>query len=150
MSNITYDGPDQLKEMYDNDVSDVLFSTTLIWKYYNLINPPERRFRYTIDRLFMYCPVFYFTKNSLLKDIFNDKLQLLRETGLLEYWLRKYTDDRKTKPNQRSPEKFGIDTISGPFEICIVMYSISFIVLILEIISVKCRRIKYYLDFLTY
>lgn len=115
-----------MKIMYDSDVDHVLFSTHLIWKYFNLVNPSQRRFGFTTDRLFMYCPVFYFQKKSVLKDILNEKLQIFRETGLTESWIRKYTDHRRTKLNQRLPEKLRIETISAPFEFCLIMHFLSF------------------------
>lgn len=119
-------------------------------KYFNLVNSPHRRLGYTKDRLFMYAPVIYFRKRSILKEVFNEQLQRIREAGVTQYWIKKYIDDRKTKPNHRAPKKLQIKSILAAFEICIFMYFISFIVFILELLSTRYRRIKVFLDFLTY
>lgn len=118
-------------------------------KYFNLVNSPHR-LGHTKDRLLMYSPVVYFRKKSILKDVFNEQLQRIREAGLTEYWIKKNVDDRTMKLYQRAPKKLQIQSIFAAFEICIVMYFISCIVFILELLSTRYRRVKVFLDFLNY
>lgn len=119
------------------------------WEYFNLVNSPNQRLGFTKDRLFMYCPAFFFSKKSTLKVVFNEELGKLRESGVIEHWIKKYVDGRKIKPIQ-APIKLKIFNIFAAFEICIVMYFISFIIFILELLSVKYYRIKLFIETITY
>lgn len=160
-----------LTEFHDSDIDAVVLTNHLSWKYFNLVSSPRRRLGFTKDRLFMYTPVFLFRKKSILKSVFNEELKKLRETGLLnfllrmnlflgyslvlltgftQYWIKKYIDDRKTKPNQRAPRKLQMKSIMAAFQICFVMYFISCVIFILELLSTKYRLIKVFLDFFTY
>lgn len=139
-----------LKELHDSDIDGVGLANHLSWKYFNLVNSPHRRLGFTKDRLLMYSPVFYFRKKSVLKEVFNEQLQRLREIGLTQYWIKKYIDDRIVKRHQREPKRLQIKSIFAAFEICIIFYFISFVVFILEMLSTRCQRIKVFIDFLTY
>lgn len=138
-----------LQEFHDNDTNAVMLSNHITWKYFNLVNSPHRRLGITSDRMFMYCPVFYFHKKSILRPVFDEEFLKLRETGLTQYWIKKYIDDRITKQN-RAPERLKLINVLGAFEVCILMYSISIIVFIFELLSSRYRRTKRFLDFLTY
>lgn len=139
-----------LQTLYDQQIDGVVLASDLSQKAFNLENSPNRRLAFTKDRLFMYSPVFLFRKKSVLTAVFNRQLQTLRETGLIEFWTKNFIDDRKTKSKQREPSKLQMENILAVFQICGIMYLISFVVFILEVISMKYRRVKYILDFLTY
>lgn len=136
--------------LYDENIEGVALSTDLNQRSFNLENSPNRRIAFTRDRLLMYSPVFLYPKKSMLRDAFNNQLLKLRETGLIEFWIRSYGDDRKEKTKQRDPSTLRIENIIAAFEICGILYLISLIVFIFEMISSKCRIIKRALDFLTY
>lgn len=136
--------------LYDENIEGVALSTDLSQRSFNLENSPNRHLAFTKDRLLMYSPVFLYPKKSMLRDTLNEQMLTLRETGLIEFWIRSYTDDRKEKIKQRDPSTLRIENIFAAFEICGILYLISFIVFILEMISRKSRIVKYALDFLTY
>lgn len=133
---------------YD-DINGVVTSVDLVYRYFNLMNSPYRRISFTKDRLFMYSTVFYFSKRSPFKDFFNEKLHEIRDAGLLSHYIKNY-EDHQSKVYQSSYLKFRMDSMFTALKICAIMYLISFIVFILEIISVKSRLVKYFIDFLTY
>lgn len=139
----------KLERFHDSDINGVVLSNYMSWEYFNLVNSPHRRLGFTLDRLFMYCPAFYFPKKSVLRRIFNEELHRLQETGLIEHWMKKYMDERKMIPNQR-PQKCQISRISAAFEISFVMYSISVFIFTLELLSYRYRRIKIFIEWLTY
>lgn len=141
---------DILQQFHDNDTDAVTITNHLMWKYFNLVNSPRRRLGLTSDRILMYSPVFFFPKRSILKPVFDEQITRLRETGITRYWIKKYLDDRGMKPMKRAPQQLKILNVLAAFEICLLMYFISSIVLILELLSVRCRRIKRFIDFLTY
>lgn len=136
--------------MYDQEINVVAFAIDLTQKSFNLKNSPERRLAFTKDRLFMYSPVFIFRKKSLLTSIIDRKLQMLRETGLIEFWIENNIDDRNSNLEQKEPTRLKIENILAAFQICSLMYLISFIVFIIEIKCTKYPPIKYVIDYLTY
>lgn len=136
--------------MYDQEIDGVAFATDLTQKSFNLKNAPGRRLAFTKDRLFMYSPVFIYRKKSLLTAVIDRKLQMLRETGLIEFWIENNIDDRNTKSEQKGPSRLQIENVLAAFQICGFMYLISFIVFIIEINCAKYPRIKFVIDYLTY
>lgn len=139
-----------LYALFDLNVEGVSISSDLSQKAFNLKNSPNRRVAFTKDRIFMYTPVFLFRKKSALVNVFNKQLEILRETGLIEHWIKNYIDERKMMSKQKEPTTLQIDSIRAIFQICAIMYLISIVVFILELVSVKYRRIKEILDYFTY
>lgn len=80
---------------------------------------------------------------------FNRQLQSLQETGLIDYWIRNYTDTRNWHADIK-PNKLKLTSILAAFQFCAAMYVVSFIVFILEIVSAKFKRIKSIIDYITY
>lgn len=141
---------DNLRTLYDDDINAVVLASDISQKAFNLENSPHRRVGFTRDRLLMYSPVFLFRNKSMLTTVINNELQLLQETGLIEFWTKNYIDDRKPKSKHRKPTKLRMENIVAAFQICGIMYFVSFIVFILEVISVRYHRIKRILDYFTY
>lgn len=133
---------------HDNEVDGVVLVSDFLLNYFNLMNAPYRRLSFTKDRLFMSSFVFNFRKNSILKDIYNEKLGRLRQFGLIKFWISNYIDKRKMKSNQGT--NFHIENIFGILRVCAVMYLISLVVFILEVIGIRYLRIVYIIDYLTY
>lgn len=139
----------KLEQFHDNDINGVVLSNYMSWEYFNLINSPRRRLGFTLDRLFMYCPAFFFPKKSVLKRVFNKELLRLQEMGLIEHWMKKYMDKRKMIPNQH-PQQFQMSHFSAAFEISFVLYLISMFIFILELLSYRNLRIKIVIEWLNY
>lgn len=134
---------------HESDLNCVAFTNDISYKYFNLLFSPNRRLSITNDRMFMYTPVIYFHKPSMLKDPFNRQLEKFREAGLIGVWKRKYIDNRKMETTKTS-SILQIGSLVTIIQIITIMYTVSFITFVLEVISVKCRRIKCFLDYLTY
>lgn len=137
-----------VQNLPDNDTNVVAFSSDLCLKSHNLEHS-KHRLTATKDRLFMYSPIFLFRKLSPLVMEFNKQLQSLQETGLIDYWIRNYTDTRKPHVN-RKPNKLKLTSISAAFQLCGAMYGVSIIVFILEMVSMKSKRLKRIIDYITY
>lgn len=99
----------------------------------------------------MYSAVFLFRKKSALRTVFNKHLWTLRENGLIDFWTNHFLDHgRKLNDKYRPPTKLRIQNLISVFHICGIMYSISMMVFVLEIIGTKCQHIKQILDYITY
>lgn len=142
-----------LKYYYDNEElsnTGVALTNEYTLNHFNLLFSPQRRLGFTRDRLLTFSNVFYFHKPSLLKDFFNEELYKYREAGLIRYWIKQHMDTRNEKSYQREPITLKVENILGVFQICALMYFISFMIFILEVISGRCPRVKCILDYLTY
>lgn len=110
---------------------------------------PHRRLAFSKDRLFVYFPTILFQKKSILREVFNEELHKLTQAGLIQHWTSKYMDKRNLKTH-RTPSTIQIKHIISAIKICITLYILSVVVFIFEILTAKCQRIKYFLDFLNY
>ena len=86
----------------------------------------------------------------MLVPVFNHQIMILREAGLINFWVKNRLDDDKLKPKHRVPSKLQMENIVAAFQICGFMYFISLVVFILEITSVRYRRIQLVIDYMTY
>lgn len=116
--------------------------------YYNSQNPSSR-LAATKDHLYMLPLVFLFRKTSPLAVEFNRQLQLLQETGLIDFWFRNITSSPKSNETKEAT-KLEMASILAAFQICAAMYIVSITVFVLELVSVKSKRIKKIIDYLTY
>lgn len=146
-------GPfDWIRDVYDNEDNVVLILTEGPATYFNLINIPHRRLSMT-KGFWMMNFVFYFRQKSILREVFNRKIEILQQSGLTEFWIKTEMDDRRTKLYLRTAAEkanLQIATMRGASQICGVLYFISFVVFILEVLSRVFSRTKEILDFLTY
>lgn len=139
-----------LPYLYESNSDGVAFVTDLTQRSFNIKYAPARRLEFTKDRLYMFSPVYLYPKRSLLISVIDHQLQLLREAGLIRFWIATSTDDHKPNPKQREPTKLQIENVLAAFQIVALMYFISFIVFIIEIKCANYPRIKYVIDYLTY
>lgn len=130
------------------DTNAVAFSSDLCLLSYNLEHS-QNRLTSTKDRLYMHSPTFLFRKTSPLPVEFNKHLQSLQETGLIQYWTDTYIDTRKSNA-KREPTKLEMKSVWAAFKICGVMYIVSFIVFIFELLSMRLKYFKSFIDYLTY
>lgn len=125
---------------HSDDINGVVIASDIICRYFNVMNSPHRRIEFSKDRLFLYTMVYYFPKRSPFEEIFNVKVQEFQDAGILIHYVHRY-DDRHRSKYYKSYAKFQISGLFAPLGIC---------VFILEMISKKYQRIKYFIDFFTY
>lgn len=140
-----------IKTLYDENIEGVVLCNDLQQKVFNLRNAPHFRVGFTKNQLFKFSPVFIFRKKSMFRRMFNDKITMLQESGHIEFWTKNYTDNRapKTKVNQPA-KQLRMGNIAAVFQICGAIYLVSFVVFIMEIMSKRCKRLKQFIDYLTY
>lgn len=139
------------QQMHDNELSGVVYSNNMQTGYFNLLNSNQRRIRTTKDRLFLMPVVMYYPKYTILQNLFDSKLRLFSENGLLDYWSKKYSDERTDpKYQKRGPMPLEIGHIFGLLEICGVLIAFSLIVVCLELLSLKLVFVKRPVEYFTY
>lgn len=104
---------------------------------------------YTRDAVRPIAPVFFFNEHSILTWMFNRKIEQCLESGLILHWTSQYQKPR-IKDKHKEPKKLGVHGILAMLEIAAVLYSIAFIIFIMEILSHEHGHIRRFLDYLTY
>lgn len=145
-----YDLITAIRKISTGEWNGVAFTNDLTVNYFNYISRSSMRIKCTRDLVRLQNPVFLFGKNSLLTSMFNDKIELCQESGLINHWVGKFKHNHKKHKNHKNPKKLGVENILGILKISGVMYSISCAVLFMEIVSGANRIIKKFLDFLTH
>lgn len=139
------------RKMHDNELDGVVYCNDMQLGYFNFLNSNKRRLQMPKDRLYLMPVVIYFPKYTFLPSLFNSKLTLFAESGLLDYWSGQYIDERKNRKHQkRGPTPLKIRNIVGVLEICSVLLAVSFIVVCLEVLSQKFTILKRSIEYFTY
>lgn len=85
--------------------------------------------------------VIYFRKDSYLVEICNEKLDMFRSAGLINYWAELYLQSHYSKRQDAKigPKMFKIKTLTGAFQIIAIGWLISFTAFAVEV-GMKKRR----------
>lgn len=136
-----------LQKISSGEWNGVFLTNEFIAGYFNLKS--KSRIETTRDKIRSASPVFYFQKTSILTAMFNQKIDICREAGLINRWYDEYSQKHKKYEN-KSPRKLGIPNILAMIQISGVLCFVSFIVFILELLSPRNTIIKRVLDYFTY
>lgn len=138
-----------IEEILNGKWVGVLYSNYITVNYFNLIEKSWDRIGYTQDQARSFNPTLFFKKNSILRWMFDRKIEMCKESGLISYWAARYRH-QPTGDRQRKLKRLSIQNILAILQITAVMYSIAFMVFLLEILSDEHEPIKKCLDYLTY
>ncbi|XP_055522407.1 uncharacterized protein LOC129716597 [Wyeomyia smithii] len=95
--------------------------------------------------------VIYYPKRSVLVPEFNRIIGQVQTAGLMYYWVRQYGNYDFFPKEIRDPRPLpmNIRQLSGCYQVCSVLWAVSFGMFLLEICSLKWRRLRSVLDFLS-
>lgn len=125
----------------------VTFTCDMIVNYFN--SRTEHRLVDYTDMIRPFTPMFFFPKNSVLISIFNRKILICQQAGLVNYWYGKYTVVHKKKKRGKI-RPLDIPSVLTILKISAAMYFVAFIVFVLEVLSDRFECIRNCLDFITY
>jgi hypothetical protein len=99
-------------------------------------------FRHTIcnEALASADMVIYTQKNFALLDEINEKIELLKSAGLMEFWYHKYIDRSSTKVELTQPIPLALRHVESCFIVLVLGILLSMILLLTEILSMKTRN----------
>lgn len=89
-----------------------------------------------LDEIFMTIPnVIYTRKNFFLLDIFNEKIELIKSSGLLQYWhfKRKQVFESKMSQKHKFPKILTIERLNGCFFILMAGLILGFFCFLAEL-----------------
>lgn len=81
--------------------------------------------------------------------MFDRKIEMFREAGLIKYWTSKYRRRMDDKVPTKL-KKLNVHNILAIIQIAAVMYLVAFVIFLLEIVSYEYTRIRNCLDYFTY
>lgn len=88
-----------------------------------------------LDEIFLTIPnVIYTRKNFFLLDIFNERIELIKSSGLLQFW--HYKSKLVSEPKSRkkkNPKILTMESLNGCFYILVVGISLGFLGFIIEL-----------------
>lgn len=137
---------------HDSEIDGVLFSSKQYVMYFNALSFPHRFLKFTKDQLFDGYNVYYFPKKSILRKLFNHRIQIFLESGLNEFWYMQglFVHRSRRTPKESSELVLYFENILGILQICGTMYLITCIVFFLEMMTMTYTRVKDILDYFTY
>ena len=83
-----------------------------------------------------------FPKNSFFSSVFDEKLILLVENGLIEYWLLEQTEKFRYKTTTRQPIKLSLSHLFSGFQLLWLGVSSAILAFTLELISTKIKSLR--------
>lgn len=137
-----------LQKISSGEWEGVFLTNDFIAGYFNMKS--KTKIETTHDKVRIASPVFYFQKTSILTAMFNQKIEICQESGLILHWHAEYSQKQKKKNKNKSPKKLEIVNILAMIQISAVLCLVSFIVFIMELVSPANQNIRRFLDFLTY
>lgn len=138
-----------LEKILNGQWIGVVYSNYITVNYFNLMEKSWDRIGYTQDLARLFNPTMFFNKHTILMSMFNQKIEMSKESGLISYWAAQYRH-QPTGDRQRKLKRLSIQNILAILQITAVMYSIAIMVFLLEILSNEHEAIRKCLDYLTY
>jgi hypothetical protein len=111
--------------------------------YFNKINKNSSTLTVCKEFLFTFQYGIYFRKNSYLQEVFNEKISILKSSGLIDFWASDFINSQflNFKTSDKSPKQLNIAQLKGGFEILFIGFCIGSFILICEI-TAKCLRMR--------
>lgn len=138
-----------IKNISNGEWEGVVFTNYITLNYFNTIEKSWSRIGHTHDVARSFNPSLFFNKHSILRWMFDRKIEMCKEAGLISHWAARYLH-KQDEDRQRKLKKLSIQNILAILQITAVMYSIACLVFLLEILSCEHDCIKKFLDYFTY
>nr|QGW50646.1 ionotropic receptor 4 [Propsilocerus akamusi] len=133
---------DMLDELMNSDFKGAFLSSEDHIAFRNIKAFPEKHYWHAPEYLFSMHMVIYMPKESCLPHQINEIIMRLTSAGLIHYWASFLLENNNLRgfENNRATT-IGIEQIKGPFELLAIGLGISFIVFILEHVSMKLQTL---------
>lgn len=86
--------------------------------------------------------VIYFRKSFYLVDEINDKIRLFKSSGIINFFISKYADEKykKIQTGDDGPSKLTVNHFIGIIQLWLFGLVISFVSFVVEIFAIKIRK----------
>lgn len=120
-----------MENLKDPSFNGVLVRSTTIALFHNHVKKYDFIYATCKQPLVVTSVVLYLQKGSFLTEAFNEKLQLLNNAGLIEYWEKLFLQ-AKVETTSIGPIKLTLSSLLGIFQIWITGCFIAIVVFIIE------------------
>lgn len=105
--------------------------------FYNRKNRLRKTYNVLENPLLVSPTVIYLRKNSYLTETLNEKLNLLKSNGIIDYWIGHYLGSQylKIKDQTSHNKAMTLKALSGAFEVLLVGVVISCLAFVAELLS---------------
>lgn len=121
---------------------------------YNKLHFRERPVLRTKERIFFIPYTIYFQKNSVLVKAFNVQIENLLSNGLISTWVSQFVDEDLAQihptTDSAATKPLTVHQLGGIFIITIILYFLSLLVFVFEVLSTKSRFIRKIVEYLTF
>jgi hypothetical protein len=146
LSSVKYISPTD-NRLYQEKTFDPYFKGSVITTldeviYYNTLNIRNKTFQICKEHITTAQIVIVFQRNSYLTKAFNEKLQLLKANGVLNFWISRHMDTKFTKIEEekvKTPKKLTIKKLLGSFQVWIGGLCIAGLMFVVEVLLKKMR-----------
>jgi hypothetical protein len=108
-------------------------------EYFNFINQKNFTYQIAREKFLTNQNVFYFQKNHFLREIFDDKIDRFRESGIIDQLGKNYVDFRGfyKKNNEKVNKPITLKTISGVLGVSFCGLLIATVIFLIELTRKK-------------
>lgn len=117
--------------------------------YINWVRFREPTILMTKDTIQLAPIVIIIQKPSCLKKPFDQQILAFQSSGLIQDFEKYFTKNIKDIED-KEPKKLNIDQFIGLIEICAVLYALSFLIFLMELLALKHEKMKKFIDFFTF
>lgn len=146
----------ELENLRSSSYEGVYLATTTAIYHYNMNNFRKGYILMTEDKVRKLPYVIFFPKHSCLEHTISVEINQYLANGLISIWTENLTHGKLIKKFIRSeqilmqtPKIISLNQMRGFFIICLIMYSMSIVIFILEILTLKYAFIRTVLDVCT-
>ena len=120
-------------------------TTTLdVVQHFNKIH--RRNFTFVVldERIAAVPSVIYFRKNSYLVDVFNEKLGMIHNAGLIEHWQNSFMQSYflNVKQTPAGPAPFGVHQLTGPLMVLVFGLFLAIGAFVVELVKASMEQLR--------
>lgn len=147
----------ELENLRSSSFQGVYMSTSAAISEYNMRNFRKGHILMADDKVLLLPYSIFFRKHSCLVNAINWEINKYTSNGLISRWTSDLTHEKQIKEvirneqlQMQTPKKISLQQIRGVFIICALMYLISGVVFVMELLTVKFEFIRVLFDFCTF
>lgn len=130
------------KTLSDANFKAVVGRLLTMTLYYNQQTDEPKRLKICKEAFSTVPVVIYYQKNFWFTDAINEKIEILKSAGLIEFWYLKYIDKGMKDIVDKRPKVLRLEHFQGSFVLLSCGFVISLMVLIIEKVCESFRKFQ--------
>lgn len=123
-----------MRKVQNSEGKEAMVRSFISLLYSSKLGDIEGHFTLIKQNFMVFPVVIYTTKNFYLNDIFNEELQLLTQSGLIDFWRLQEFDMNVLMVKQPNyPKTIKVEHIMGSLQILLIGYGIGLLAFVVEL-----------------